>query len=220
MAVVVVNLRTYLESRWTDVLQLTLEHVALVVGCVLLATLIGTLLAAAMYRHDAASNALMTTTNTLYTVPSLSYFTILFPLLGLGTVPAVAVTVLYALLPIVRNALTGLREVDEAVVRAAAGMGMTRWQRLSRIELPLAWPVILDGVAVAAVLTVGIATIGAYVDGPGLGQLLFQALKSVGSARAMPLAVSAVVTLVLVALLLDAFIKHVVARLTTPKGLQ
>jgi osmoprotectant transport system permease protein len=214
------NLRTYLESRWTEVLQLTIEHLVLVIACVLIATVVGTGLAALMYRNDVASNALMTSTNTLYTVPSLSYFTILFPIMGLGTVPAVVVTVLYALLPIVRNALTGLREVDEAVVRAAAGMGMTRWQRLSRIEVPLAWPVILDGVAVAAVLTAGIATIGAYVDGPGLGQLLFQALKSVGSARAMPLAVTAVVSLVFVALLLDAFIHHVVARFTTPKGLQ
>ncbi len=214
------DLWTYLESRWDSVLELTLEHLVLVVACVLIATVLGTLLAALMYRSGLATNALMTSTNTLYTVPSLSYFTILFPFLGLGTTPAVIVTTLYAFLPIVRNALTGLREVDESVVRAASGMGMSGWQTLVRIELPLAWPVILGGVRVATVLTAGIATIGAYVDGPGLGQLLFQALKSVGSVRAVPLAVSAIVTLVIVALILDAVVRHVVARFTTAKGLR
>lgn len=214
------DLWTYLERRWTDVLDLTIEHVALVSACVAIATVAGTLLAAALYRNTAAGNALITATNTMYTVPSLSYFMILFPIIGLGTTPAVIVTVLYALLPIVRGAVTGLREVDESVVRVAAGMGMTRTQCFVRVELPLAWPVILDGVAVAAVLTAGMATIGAYVDGPGLGKLLFDALRSVGSARATPLAITAVGMIICVALLLDAFVRLVVGRLTTPKGVR
>lgn len=214
------DLWTYLERRWDTVLELMLEHVVLVVVCVLIATVFGTLLAALVYRSRFATNALMTSTNTLYTVPELSYFTVLFPLVGLGATPAVIVATLYAFLPIVRNALTGLREVDESVVRAASGMGMSRWQTLVRIELPLAWPVILGGVRVATVLTTGIATIGAYVDGPGLGRLLFQALKAVGSVRAVPLAVSAIAALVIVALVLDAVVRHGVARFTTPKGLR
>lgn len=214
------DLWTYLQSGWDSVLELTIQHVVLVMVCVVIATLLGTLFAAVTYRNDAAADALMTATDTLYTVPSLSYFTVLFPLMGFGTAPAVVVTVLYAFLPIVRNALTGLREVDEAVVRAAAGMGMARWQALLRVELPLAWPVILDGVRVATVLTVGIATIGAYVDGPGLGKLLFDALKSVGSVRAVPLCVSAIVALVLVALVLDAIIRQVLVRFTTPRGVR
>lgn len=210
----------YLDRRWDVVLELTLEHIGLVVVSVVIATVLASTFAALVYQSDRASSTLMTATNTLYTVPSLSYFTVLFPLVGLGTLPAVLVTVLYALLPIVRNALTGLREVDEAIVRAAAGMGMGRWQRLLRINLPLAWPVILSGVRVATVLTAGIATIGAYVDGPGLGHLLFEALKAVGSVRAAPQALVAVVAIVAVALLLDGFIQHVVARYTTPRGLR
>jgi osmoprotectant transport system permease protein len=210
----------YLERRGQVVLQLTLEHFLVVVLSVLIATALASALAALVYQNDRATNILMTSTSTLYTVPSLSYFTLLFPLLGLGWTPAVVVTVLYALLPIVRNALTGLREVDEAVIRSAQGMGMSRWQRLRRVDLPLAWPVVLAGVRVATVLTAGIATIGAYVDGPGLGALLFEALTAVGSARALPQAIVAIVAIVFVALVLDAFIQHVVARYTTPKGLR
>jgi osmoprotectant transport system permease protein len=210
----------YLERRWPVVLDLTLEHLGIVVLSVVIATVLAAGLAALTYQNDAATSTLMTATNTLYTVPSLSYFTVLFPLVGLGLLPAVLVTVLYALLPIVRNALTGLREVDEAIVRAAKGMGMGRWQRLWRIDLPLAWPVILSGVRVATVLTAGIATIGAYVDGPGLGALLFEALKAVGSSRALPQASVAIAAIVLVALLLDSFLHHVVARYTTPRGLR
>jgi osmoprotectant transport system permease protein len=210
----------YLDRRGSVVLQLTLEHLLIVVVSVVIATVLASLLAALVYQSDGATNALMTSTSTLYTVPSLSYFTLLFPLLGLGWTPAIVVTVLYALLPIVRNALTGLREVDEAVVRSAQGMGMGHWQRLWRIDLPLAWPVILAGIRVATVLTAGIATIGAYIDGPGLGTLLFEALNAVGSSRALPQATIAIVGIVLVALVLDAFIQHVVARVTTPKGLR
>ncbi len=210
----------YLDRRGSVVLQLTLEHLLIVVVSVVIATALASMLAALVYQSDGATNALMTFTSTLYTVPSLSYFTLLFPLIGLGWTPAVVVTVLYALLPIVRNALTGLREVDEAIIRSAQGMGMGRWQRLLRIDLPLAWPVILAGVRVATVLTAGIATIGAYIDGPGLGGLLFEALNAVGSSRALPQAIVAIVGIVLVALVLDAFIQHVVARFTTPKGLR
>lgn len=210
----------YLEQRGSEVVQHTIEHFLIVVMSVVIATVLASGFAVLVYQSDRATNALMTSTSTLYTVPSLSYFTLLFPLLGLGWTPAVVVTVLYAMLPIVRNALTGLREVDEAVVRSAQGMGMGRWQRLSRIDFPLAWPVILAGVRVATVLTAGIATIGAYVDGPGLGALLFKALTAVGSSRAMPQATVAIVGIVFVALVLDALILHVVARYTTPKGLR
>lgn len=210
----------YLERRGPVVLQLTLEHFLVVVISVVVATALGSALAALVYQNDRATNILMTSTSTLYTVPSLSYFTLLFPLVGLGWTPAIVVTVLYALLPIVRNALTGLREVDEAVIRSAQGMGMGRWQRLWRVDLPLAWPVVLAGVRVATVLTAGIATIGAYIDGPGLGALLFEALTAVGSSRALPQATVAIVAIVFVALVLDAFIQHVVARYTTPKGLR
>ena len=85
----------------------------------------------------------------------------------------VVALVMYSLLPIVANTIVGLREVDPAIVESAQGMGMSRAQRLLRIELPLAWPVILTGMRVSTLIALGIAAIGAYINGPGLGNDIF-----------------------------------------------
>jgi len=209
----------YLARRWDVVLQLTIEHLIAVAMAVAIATAIGVTLAVLVYRNDRAVTVLLVTTNTLFTVPALAYFGALIVIVGLGWTAAITVLSIYALLPIVRNTVTGLREVDPAIVRAATGMGMSRMQQLFRIELPLAYPVILSGLRVATVLIVGIAAIAAYVAGPGLGELIFSAISSLGSARARPEIIIGTVTIVFVALLLDGLLA-LVARLTTPRGLQ
>jgi osmoprotectant transport system permease protein len=152
-------------------------------------------------------------------VPALAYFTVLVGVFGLGFTPSVIVLAIYALLPIVRNTVTGLREVDPAIVRSATGMGMGRTQTLLRIELPLAWPVIVSGIRVGTVLSVGIAAIAAYISGPGLGREIFGGLGALGSARAVPQAVVGTVAVIVVALVLDAVLA-LVGRLTTAKGLR
>lgn len=208
----------YLERRWDVVLQLTFEHLIAVGIAVGIATVVGVALAVAVYRHDRAVTILLVVINSLFTVPALAYFGLLLVVVGLGWTSAITVLAIYALLPIVRNAITGLREVDPAISRAATGMGMSRMQLLARIELPLAYPVILSGLRVATVLTVGIAAIGSYVAGPGLGELIFSGLSSLGSVRAVPEIVIGTVSIVLVALVLDALLA-LLGRLTTPRGL-
>ncbi len=180
-----------------------LVSVGLAVG---IATLLGIALAILVYRNDRAVAVLLVVVNTLFTVPALAYFGALIVIVGLGWTSAIAVLAIYALLPIVRNTITGLREVDPAVVRAATGMGMSKTQRLLRVELPLAYPVILSGLRVATVLIVGIAAIGSYVAGPGLGELIFSGLSSLGSVRAVPEITIGTVAIVLVALVLDAIL--------------
>lgn len=209
----------YLERRWDTVLELTLEHVVLVAVSVAIAVVIGVFLATLVYRSRRATTLLLNLTNGLFTVPALAYFTLLVALVGLGFTPSVIVLAIYALLPIVRNTVTGLREVDPAIVRSATGMGMGRLQRLTRIELPLAWPVILAGIRVGTVLTVGIAAIAAYVSGPGLGREIFGGLSALQSARAVPQATVGTIGVILVALVLDAALVGV-GRLTTAKGLR
>lgn len=209
----------YLERRWDTVLELTIEHLLAVVISVGIATVIGVLLAVAVYRRDRAVTLLLVGTSMLFTVPALAYFGALLALMGLGWTPAITVLAIYALLPIVRNTVTGLREVDPAVVRAAAGMGMGRAERLVRIELPLAYPVILSGIRVATVLIVGIAAIGSWVSGPGLGAEIFGGLGAIGSARAGAQVTVATVAIVAVALLLDGALA-LLGRVTTPKGLR
>ncbi|HSJ46416.1 MAG TPA: ABC transporter permease [Euzebyales bacterium] len=209
----------YLARRWDVVLELTLEHLIAVAIAVGIAMVIGVTLGVLVYRNDRAVTVLLVTTNTLFTIPALAYFGALIVIVGLGWTAAITVLVIYALLPIVRNTITGLREVDPAIVRAATGMGMSRSQLLLRVELPLAYPVILSGLRVATVLIVGIAAIGAYVAGPGLGELIFSAISSVGTARALPEIVIGTVAIIFVALLLDALLA-LLGRLTTPRGLQ
>lgn len=213
----IVTVWEYLERRWETVLDLTIEHLLLVAGSVAIAALLGVLLGVLVHQRPRASRALIATTSALFTVPSLAYFAVLMVFLGLGARPAVITLVIYALLPIVRNTVTGLAQVDRAVVRTARGMGMGRVQTLARVELPLALPVIVSGVRVATVLTVGIAAVASYVGGPGLGSEIFGGLRSIGSVRAVPQATAGVVGIVFVTVVLDAVVA-VLGRLLTPKG--
>jgi osmoprotectant transport system permease protein len=162
--------------------------------------------------------ALLAVTGTLLTIPSFALFGLLIPVLGLGLAPTVVALTLYAVFPILRNTVTGLETVDPAAVDAARGMGLDARQRLRLVELPLAWPVILNGIRVATIMVVAIAAIGAAVRGPGLGELIFRGLSRIGGANALNEALSGVVGVALVALLLDLLFV-LIGRLTIPRGL-
>jgi osmoprotectant transport system permease protein len=214
-----VTVRDYLERRWETVLELTIEHIGLVAGSVLIAAVIGIGLGMLVHRRPRAASLLIAVTNTLFTVPSLAYFAVFVVFMGLGVRPSVLTLVIYALLPIVRNTVTGLAQVDQAVVRAARGMGMGRTQALFRVELPLAAPVVLSGVRTATVLTVGIAAVAAYVGGPGLGSEIFGGLGAIGSARGVPQATVGTLAIVLVTVVLDVVVS-LGGKLLTPKGIR
>ncbi|MGQ0840020.1 ABC transporter permease [Actinokineospora sp.] len=200
------------------ILFLTLQHIQLVLLSVAAATVIGVGLALGSERMPRLRSALLSVTGTLLTIPSFALFGILIPILGLGLAPAVVALTVYAIFPILRNTVTGLESVDPAVLDAASGMGMRSAQRLRLVRLPLAWPVILNGIRVATIMVVAIAAIGAAVRGPGLGELIFRGLARIGGANALNEALSGVLGVVVVALVLDAaFI--LIGRLTTPRGL-
>lgn len=207
----------YLERRWDTVLELTIEHLLLVAGSVAIAAALGVVLGVLVHQRPRAAGLLISTTSALFTVPSLAYFAVFMVFFGLGVRPSVITLVIYALLPIVRNTVTGLAQVDPAMVRAARGMGMGRVQTLTRIELPLALPVILSGVRIATVLTVGIAAVASYVGGPGLGSEIFGGLGSIGSVRAVPQATAGVLAIIFVTIFLDALV-GLGGRILTPKG--
>ena len=126
---------------------------------------------------------------------------------------------MYSLLPIVRNTIVGLREVDPAVVESAEGMGMGRFARLFRIELPLAWPVIITGIRVSTVIIVGIAAIGAYIRGPGLGNDIFTGISRLSSPSAPNLVMGGILGVMVIAVLFD-FAYVLISRVTTSKGLR
>jgi len=213
------SLLDYLSAQGDRLLGLTLEHLGIVLISVGISTVIGVALGVATYRTEGPRRIALGVTGIFLTIPSFALFGLLIGPLGLGGGPAVVALVMYGLLPIVRNTITGLRSVDPAIVESAQGMGMARYRRLFRIELPLAWPIILTGIRVAAVIIVGIAAIAAVVNGPGLGKDIFRALARFGTPTAVPQVLSAILGIIAIAIVIDlAFVA--IARLTTSKGIR
>lgn len=163
-----------------EVLNLTLEHLFLVALATGAACAVGIPVGILLTRRPALSKPVLAAANVLQTIPSLALFGFLIPLLGsygIGRLPAVIALFLYSLLPIIRNTFTGISQVDPAVREAGRGMGMTDWQMLTQVELPLAMSVIIAGVRVATVISVGTATIAAAIGAGGLGVYIFRGLR-------------------------------------------
>jgi osmoprotectant transport system permease protein len=211
--------RTFVERRSDDLTQMLVDHLTVVALSVSIASVLSVAIGLLVWNRPVGRTLAVTSTAVVLTVPSLALLAILSPLFGLGWGPTVTALVLYSMLPIVRNTVTGLREVPSHVLESARGMGMSPARVLLKVQLPLAWPVILTGIRVASQLAIGIAAIGAYVAGPGLGQYIFKGLSSLGSLNALNYALSGTVGVVALALAVDAaFI--LIARLTTPRGLR
>ncbi len=215
------SFRIYLEFRWQHILELAIDHVVVVVISVVLATVVGVALGFATYRSERGRELVLAITGTFLTIPSLALFGlfIAIPGLGLGGRSVVLGLLLYGLLPIVRNTIVGLREVDPAIVESAQGMGLGRWHRLLRIELPLAWPVIITGMRVSTLLLIGIAAIGAYINGPGLGQDIFAGLAHIGGASALNEVLGGTLGIIALAVLFD-LVYVAVSWITIPKGIR
>ena len=210
----------YLAYSWDH--ELAIGHAIVVAISLAIAVVIGVSLGVLVYRRERVANAALAVTSTFLTIPSLALFGLLIPLPligGLGYRPAVVALVMYALLPILRNTVTGLRSVDPAVVESAQGMGMSARERLWRIELPLAWPVIIAGVRVSTMLLMGIAAIAAVVNGPGLGDDIFAGLARIGGANALNLVLGGTLGIIVLALLFDTFF-NLLGKLTTSRGIR
>jgi osmoprotectant transport system permease protein len=181
-----------------EISELALEHVYLVLIATGLATVVGTSAGILLAPLARPRRWALATVNVIQTIPSLALFGFLIPLPavgGVGSRTAVVALVLYALLPILRNTITGLLGVDAAVRESATAMGMTEAQRLWHVEIPLAAHVIFAGIRVAAVTTIGNATIAAAIGAGGLGVFIFRGVASVNAtlilAGAIPAAVLA-----------------------------
>ncbi len=178
------NVFQFMVQNHDQVLELTLEHLWLVGISTLLAVLIGIPLGIVIAHWPVLNKPVLASANIIQTIPSLALFGFLLPLPWLGERAdrlAILALTLYALLPLIRNTYTGIRGVDPAVVEAGRGMGLTDRQLLFQVELPLAVSVILSGVRVAVVISVGLATIAAAIGAGGLGEFIFRGLAMVNN---------------------------------------
>lgn len=213
------NFWEYLGSRHQQILADAYQHASVVFQCMVVATLLGVAIGVLTYRSEWAGNLATTATATLLTIPALAMIGLLIPIVGLGVPPTVIALTLYGLLPVVRNAIVGLRGVDPSLVDAATGIGMSRAARLARVELPLAWPPILTGIRVSTQMLMGIAAIAAFASGPGLGNLIFRGIASLGSSNALNQVLAGTLGIIVLALLFDAAYV-LIGRLTIPRGIR
>ena len=206
------NVFQYILENQDEVLRLTLEHVGMVAVSILLAVLIGVPLGIFISRRPGWNKVVLGGANIIQTIPSLALFGFLLPVPWIGARSvrlAVLAFVLYALLPLIRNTYAGINGVDPAVVEAGRGMGMTGRQLLWQVELPLALGVIIAGVRVATVTSVGLATIAAALGAGGLGEYIFRGLSMVNNQLILVGAIPAA----LLALLADVSLGWVERRL-------
>jgi len=209
----------FLTSRFDQILFASLQHLSLVAQGLLLATILAVVIAALVYRSGALSAVANSISAIGLTIPAFALIGLMIPLFGFGVAPAIVVVVFFAALPILRNAIVGLAGVDTALVESARGIGMSRMRTFLRVELPLAWPVILSGIRVSAQMVMGIAAVAAFVLGPGLGGFIFSGLSRLGGANSLESIITGVVGVVLLALVLDLVLLGI-GRLTTSKGIR
>ncbi|MCU1521104.1 MAG: transporter permease [Arthrobacter sp.] len=209
----------FVRDRFEQILFASWQHFWLVFQCLVIATVIAVVIAALVYRSRGLTAAANSVSAIGLTIPAFALVGLLIAPFGFGVVPAVIVVVFFATLPILRNAVVGLTGIDGSVIESAKGIGMSRFQILGRIELPMAWPVILAGIRVSAQMVMGIAAITAYVLGPGLGGFIFTGLSRLGGANSLESVVTGIVAVIFLALFLDLLLVGL-GRLTIPRGIR
>ena len=199
------NALQFMLSHRGEVLAATREHLILVLISMAIASVVGVPLGMVIVGHPRLRAVALAIASVMQTIPSLALFGFLIPLPligGIGAHTAIVALVLYALLPILRNTYVGLTSVDPSILEAAEGMGMTEYQILFRVRLPLASSVIMAGIRTAAVITIGVATIAAAIGAGGLGTFIFRGVAMVSDAVILAGAIPAAILALLADFLL------------------
>jgi osmoprotectant transport system permease protein len=209
----------YVGTNYPTIIRLTIEHLYLVSIAVGAAILSGVPIGILITKDKQLADAVLYVASVIITIPSVAMFGLMIPLLslvnrGIGFWPAAIAIFLYSQLPIIRNTYTAINNIDPALREAAKGMGMNDWQRLAKVEIPLAVPVIMAGVRMAVVMNIAVATIAVYIGAGGLGTIINEGITGTNSVKLIVGAV-AVSLLAIIADYLFLFIQ----KLLTPKGL-
>lgn len=193
----------------------TWEHLYISLIALLLGVIVAVPLGILLVRLPKIAGPIMIIANVVQTFPSLAVLAFFIPLLGIGKEPAIAALFLYSMLPILRNTYIGVKSVDKDLLESARGMGMTSFERIISVELPLSIPVIMAGVRLSAVYLIGWATLASFIGGGGLGDLIFDGLNLFRT----DLIVGGAIPVTLLALLVD-YLLGKVEHYSTPKGIR
>lgn len=209
----------YVINNFPTILRLTIEHLYLVSISVGVAILTGVPIGILITKDKKLADAVLYAASVVITIPSVAMFGLMIPILsmvnrGIGFWPAAIAIFLYSQLPIIRNTYTAINNIDPSLREAAKGMGMSDWQRLAKVEIPLAVPVIMAGVRMAVVMNIAVATIAVYIGAGGLGTIINEGITGTNSTKLIVGAL-AVSLLAIIADYLFLFIQ----KILTPKGL-
>ncbi len=204
----------FLAIKYPELLALIASHVQLTITAVFFAVVLGVPLGIFIASVKGADRPVLGFTNVMQAVPSLAALGLLVPIMGIGSPPAILMVMLYSLLPIVKNTYTGIKNINKQTVEAAHGIGMTSFQVLTRVQLPLALPVIMAGVRISSVTAVGLMTIAAYIGAGGLGNFVISGIQTNNEY----LMLSGAIPACLLALLMD-FLMSKVEKAVTPISL-
>jgi osmoprotectant transport system permease protein len=209
------NFFEYIFLRKDQIFGLLLEHIRLTVISVGLAILIGVPLGILISYVKKLNKPILGFANVVQAIPSMALLGFSIPFLGIGTLPAVVMVIIYSLLPIIKNTYTGIQNISPMTIEAAHGIGLTKFQVLTKVQIPLALPVIMAGVRISAVTAVGLMTIAAFIGAGGLGFMVFSGIRTVNNYQILAGAIPAC----LLALLVD-YLVGMVEKLVTPFSLQ
>lgn len=201
--------------RREAVLEALLRHMQITLMAVGFAILVGVPLGIIITKRKKLANFVINTANIFQTLPSLALFGLIIPILGIGLVPSIFVLFLYALLPILKNTYIGINSVDSSMIEAGRGMGMTKFQILRMVEIPLSLPVIMAGIRISTVINIGTATIAALIGAGGLGDFIFRGI----SMNSNNMILTGAVPTALLAISID-YVLGKIEKLLVPKGLK
>ena len=205
----------YIIENKDQIISLCIEHIELTAIALIIAIIIGVPIGILISYKRNLNKPILGITSVTQAIPSMALLGFMIPFLGIGTAPAIVVVVLYSLLPIIKNTYTGITNISPATIEAATGIGLTKAQILTKIQIPQALPIIMAGVRISSVSAVGLMTMAAFIGGGGLGYLIFSGIRTVNNYQILAGAIPACI----LALLVDYFF-GAIEKLVTPISLQ
>ena len=208
-------MKAFLQEYGSQLLSKTVEHFYISMFALLLAIVVAVPLGILLSKTQRTANVVLTVAGVLQTIPTLAVLAIMIPIFGVGKTPAIVALFIYVLLPILNNTVLGVKNIDKNVIQAGQSMGMTKFQLMKDVEMPLALPLIISGIRLSSVYVISWATLASYVGAGGLGDLVFNGLNLYQP----PMIISAAIVVTLLALVID-FILSLVEKWVVPKGLK